>query len=311
MTSKESTRSDVMKLVSLSTDTLQRILGDKSAIEYAKSIGCDAIDFNLCDMDFKAPESIYSKGDNEVIKYYTGIGEYAKKLGIIIHQTHGRIVGFTHDDKANEITLENARLDCLASSALGAKICVMHTASNIRIGKDAPAELMDSINDKMFFSIIPSAKKYGIILATETFGDAPAFGTCNYFGYMDKFIQAYDRVASVGDNENYFKVCMDTGHTNKAARFEGNPPPEEAIRMLGKRIACLHLNDNNGLTDQHKIPYSACIDFDAVFRALRDIGYEGTYNMEISLNHFGENFELEEAAFAVKCMKNILKTKKF
>jgi sugar phosphate isomerase/epimerase len=298
-----------MKLVSLSTDTLQRLLGDLGAIEYAKEIGCDAIDFNLCDNDHTKSESVYSRGDAEVIKYYTAVATRAKSLGLLINQTHGRLKGFTHDADANKITLENARLDCLATKALGATYCVMHTASNIHVGKDAPAELMDAINDDMFLSILPYAKKYGVIVATETLGDAPAFGTCNYFGNMDNFIRAYDRIARVGDNASFFKVCMDTGHTNKAARFGGNPSPAEAIEQLGSRIGCLHLNDNNGLTDQHKIPYFASIDFDAVFAALEKIGYEGVYNMEVALNHFGENFEREEAAFAVKCMRNILKTK--
>ena len=298
-----------MCLVSLSTDTLQRILGDFGAIKFAKEIGCDAIDFNLCGNDIANPESVYRKGEREALGYYTEIAEYAKSVGILIHQTHGRLKGFTNDKEGNKTTLENARLDCLMTSALGASYCVMHTASNIHIGKDAPAELMDAVNDDMFFSIIPYAKEYGVAVATETLGDAPNYGICNYFGNMDKFIAAYDRVASVGDNADHFKVCMDTGHTNKAVRFGNNPTAEEAIRMLGSRIGCLHLNDNNGITDQHKIPYSACIDFDAVFRALSEIGYAGTYNMEISLNHFGKDFELEEAAFAVKCMKNIIKTK--
>ncbi len=300
-----------MKLVSLSTDTLQRLLGDLGAIEYAKEIGCDAIDFNLCDNDHMKRESVYSRGDGEVIGYYAAIAERARARGLLIHQTHGRLKGFTHDTEANKITLENARLDCLATSVLGARYCVMHTASNIHVGKDAPAELMDEINDDMFLSILPYAKEYGVILATETLGDAPAFGTCNYFGNMENFIRAYDRIAAIGDNALFFKVCMDTGHTNKAARFGNNPSPAEAIEMLGERIGCLHLNDNNGLTDQHKIPYSASIDFDAVFSALSRIGYGGVYNMEIALNHFGESFEREEAAFAVKCMKNILKTKRF
>ena len=298
-----------MSLVSLSTGTLQKIKGDMGAIEFAKEIGCDAIDFSLCSNDIANPDTIYSKGEDEIVKYYTQLAEHAKKIGIIIHQTHGRLKGFTADSEANKLTLENARLDCLVSGVLGAKYCVMHTASNIHIGKDAPAELMDSINDDMFSSIIPYAKRYGVIVATETLGDAPNFCICNYFGNMDKFIAAYDRIAKIGDNEKYFKVCMDTGHTNKAARFNENPSPQTAIKMLGNRIGCLHLNDNNGLTDQHKIPYSACIDFDAVFSALSEIGYAGTYNMEIALNHFGKSFEDEEAEFAVKCMKNILKTK--
>ncbi len=298
-----------MSLVSLSMGTLQRMMGDAGAIDFAKKIGCDAIDFSLCGNDYTNSASVYSKGDAEVVKYYQNLAEHARAVGIVIHQTHGRLRGFVNDSEANKITLENARLDCLATKALGARFCVMHTASNIHIGKDAPAELMDSINDDMFLSIIPYAREYDVILATETLGDAPNHGICNYFGYMDNFIAAYDRVASVGDNTKYFKVCMDTGHTNKSTRFEGNPSVEEAILMLGERIGCLHLNDNNGLTDQHKIPYSASINFDAVFEALSEIGYSGIYNMEISLSHFGADFEREEAAFAVKCMKNILKTK--
>ena len=298
-----------MGLVSLSTDTLQRIMGDAEAIDYAKEIGCDAIDFNLCDNDITRIGSVYREGEAAVVKYFSELAERAASLGLVIHQTHGRLKGFTHDKSWNELTLENARLDCLASSVLGARYTVMHTASNIHVGRDAPPELMDAINDEMFLSILPYAKKYGVILCTETLGDAPAFGTCNYFGYMDNLIRAYDRVAAACDCTEHFKVCMDTGHTHKAARFAGNPSVEESIRMLGGRIGCLHLNDNNGLTDQHKIPYSATVDFDAVFAALAEIGYSGTYNMEISLNHFGENFEREEAAFAVKCMRNILRTK--
>jgi sugar phosphate isomerase/epimerase len=46
-----------------------------------------------------------------------------------------------------------------------------------------------------------------------------------------------------------------------------------------------------------------------VLSALEEIGYEGNYNMEILLNHFGKDFEVEEAEFAVKSFKNVLKSK--
>jgi sugar phosphate isomerase/epimerase len=298
-----------MKKISLCIEAFQKKFGDKGALLKAKEIGCDAVDFSLYLYDFYEEGSIYTKSDEEIFAYFSELKKYADEIGIEIGQTHGRLQGFTKDREKNLAKHENIRRDFLASNALGAKYCVMHTCSNIHVGNDEPDEVFDKVNDEMFLSIIPYAKKYGVIAVTETFGDAPAFGTCCYFGYVSNLIRAYDRVASIGDNEKYYKICMDTGHTQKAMRFDNNPSPADAIRMIGKRLGCLHLNDNNGLTDQHKIPYSASVDFDDVLSALEEIGYEGNYNMEILLNHFGTDFEVEEAEFAVKSFKNVLKSK--
>lgn len=40
--------------------------------------------------------------------------------------------------------------------------------------------------------------------------------------------------------------------------------------------------------------------------ALDEIGYGGIYNMELNLRHFGDNFLIETAEFAVKVMRNML-----
>ena len=76
--------------------------------------------------------------------------------------------------------------------------------------------------------------------------------------------------------------------------------------MMGKHITCLHLNDNDTLTDQHKLPMTGTLNWDAVFDALDEAGYCGTYNMELNLGHFGADFCVETAAFAVKLMKYML-----
>lgn len=77
--------------------------------------------------------------------------------------------------------------------------------------------------------------------------------------------------------------------------------------MLGGSIQCLHLNDNDTLVDQHKIPMTGTIDWTKTFDALDEIGYDGIYNMELSLRCFGKGFEYEEAEFAIKVMRKILK----
>ncbi len=80
--------------------------------------------------------------------------------------------------------------------------------------------------------------------------------------------------------------------------------------MLGNRIVALHLNDNDTLRDQHKIPMTCTIDWKDAFEALKEIGYTGIYSMplDFNANHFGKDFAEEEAAFAVKVMRNVLRT---
>ena len=296
------------RLVGISTGPLQKIYGSKRALEIAKEIGTDTVNLSLeTSYDYRKKDNVYSEGEKAIQTYFSDLGDYAAKLGIKINQTHGRIKGLFRDEAHNSATIENSRLDCIATKALGADTCVIHTATTIFMGPDAPREEMHALNDKLFLSVLPHARANGITVATETFGDAAKHKCCDFFGNMDEFITAYDRIAGEYGYGDCFRVCMDTGHTNKAIRFGNNPKPEDAIRLLGNRINCLHLHDNDTMTDQHKIPMTGCIDWHGVLTALDDVGYDGVYMLEISLNHFGSGFEIEEAAFGIKVMRQILR----
>jgi len=291
--------------ISVAIGDFQKQFGDYRALEIAKEIGADAVDFCIIFNDYRKKDDIYSKGDEEIIRYFKEVGEYAASIGIEIAQTHGRINGFKNDAVEDAATARNARLDCIATSALGAPYCVMHTVSTIHMGADADPELMQKINFDMFSTILPFAKEYGIKIATETFGDAPKIGCCDFFGNIDEFIFGYDKISALKEYSDNFCVCLDPGHTNKATRFN-NPSVPEVIRMLGDKIECLHLNDNDTLTDQHKIPMTGTINWKETFDALDEIGYSGIYNMELALNHFGRGFEFETAEFAIKVMRKML-----
>jgi len=292
--------------VSISIGGLQGKYGDMRAIEIAKEIGADAVDFNVNRYDLRDEKTIYSKSDEEIIQYFSDLKKRADELGIEIAQTHGRMKGFINDKEEDDMLVKNARLDCLATSILGAPVCVIHAVTSIFMGADPDRKLMHDLNADMFCRMLEFAKEYKVKIATETFGDAVVYGCCDFFGNINEFIMSYNRVCAIGDNADWFCVCVDTGHSNKAMRYS-NPTPADVIRMLGKNITVLHLNDNDTFTDQHKIPMSGTIDWKDVFDALDEVGYNGIYNMEISLNHFGKDFQIEEAAFAIKVMKNILK----
>lgn len=300
------------RLVGISTTNLQAKFGDAEALRIAKSVGADAVDFNTSaySLDYRKPESIFAKSDDEIYSYYRGLKKLADELGVFICQTHGRISGFKNIASEDDALVENMRRDCIACSALEAKYCVVHSSTTIHLGPDAPSSLMHAINFDMFNKFIPLAKKYGLIIASETFGDAAKYDCCDFFGNIDEFEKSYKDVCAVGDNAQYMAICMDTGHSNKAMRFNNNPTPADVIRRLGSNIKVLHLNDNDTLTDQHKIPLTGCIDWEDVFNALDEIGYDGVYNMELNLSAIGgKNLEIDTADYAVKVMRNLLKNR--
>lgn len=298
------------KKVGISIGILQMIYGDRRALEIAAQIGADAVDFathrfDKRTWDYREPTSVYAQGDDAVVAYFTELRNYAESLGLIIGQTHGRGEGFLNDREADDAQVENARLDLLAASALGAPVCVIHNPTSIHHGPNPDPAMMRNLSFDQFTRMLPYAAKYGVMLATETFGDAVEYDSIDFFGNLTEFRNVNERIRQASEYRDWFTVCMDTGHTNKASRF-GQPKPGDAIRILGKDITVLHLNDNDTLTDQHKIPKTGCINWDDTMSALEEIGYNGIYNMELNLKHFGDGFEIETATFAVKVMRYML-----
>ena len=90
--------------------------------------------------------------------------------------------------------------------------------------------------------------------------------------------------------------CYDTGHpiVNKQDMLR-------EMQKLGSGIAALHINGNDGTWDQHLIP-GKCdkIDWGKVIRTLKDIGYQGYFNLEIRRGETrGESLAIAKEAFEV------------
>ena len=295
-----------MRKVGLSTFQLQDMFGDRRSIEIAKNAGADAIDFSLHHGDFRKSTSVYSKSEDEIITYYTDLKKYADSLGIEICQTHGRLKGYHGEAEWDSAMRENARIDCLATKTLGAPVTVVHSIPLAPpFPVDVDPKIMHDLNFKMFCEMLEDAKKYGVKIASETFGDC-GYGVCDFFGDIGNFTSSYERVRAASDNADYFFTCVDTGHSNKAMRF-GNPTPGDVIRRLGQSVICLHLHDNDTFTDQHKPPLTGTIDWEDILASLDEIGYSGVYNLEVALRRFGDEIVEDTAAYSVKIMKNLLK----
>ncbi len=74
-----------------------------------------------------------------------------------------------------------------------------------------------------------------------------------------------------------FTVCLDVGHTN----LNGAQTAEEMIKKLGKEhLGCLHIHDNDGISDLHTLPLTQKMDFKSIFTALHNIQYNGYFTYE-------------------------------
>ena len=88
----------------------------------------------------------------------------------------------------------------------------------------------------------------------------------------DDLLYIIDRVGSPR-----LGICLDTGHLNLTDKNQ-----REFILKAGDKLKALHIADNEGVTDQHMMPFGrGNVDFCEVVVALREVGYDGIFNLEI------------------------------
>lgn len=294
--------------ISISTGELIKKYGLEGAFDIAGQIGADGIDFDLSPEDYTNPDSIYSKDEEEFTKYFKKIRVAAESRGLKICQTHGRAVPFREnaDEYNNVIFPKNSEFDCKATKILGAPFCVVHpggTLSNL----NATAEEMRTNARKALSFSVPFAKKYGIKIALETVGaNWQLDNQIDFFGAYDEFRSLYDYIALDPELKDSFCCCIDTGHINLAVQHN-QPTPADFIRLMGDNVACLHMHDNTGYVDQHRIIWAGTIDWKDVFKALSEIGYSGYYNSETDFKYISPNLMKETADITVKTIKNFVK----
>lgn len=67
------------------------------------------------------------------------------------------------------------------------------------------------------------------------------------------------------------------------------------IKTLGHRLKALHIHDNDRWHDNHQIPFSMDIDFEAIVKALKEIRYTGYFTLEadVFLNDYNKDTVFE------------------
>ena len=89
-------------------------------------------------------------------------------------------------------------------------------------------------------------------------------------------------IEEVGDAN--LGICLDTGHLNSGIKKGYTTETQgEFVRKAGSYLKALHINGNNGISDQHLAPYSTrgSVNYKEVLEALHEINYSGLFNLEV------------------------------
>jgi sugar phosphate isomerase/epimerase len=95
-------------------------------------------------------------------------------------------------------------------------------------------------------------------------------GCHRYFSLPEQLAELIDTL-----NHPLIGACWDTGHGHITSLDQA-----KSLLTLGPRLKATHIQDNDGVKDQHLLPYQGTIDWNAVARTLGRIGFAGDFTYE-------------------------------
>ena len=247
---------------------LKHIFTDEEIMEKLSRIGYDAVDYALY-IDWQKPDKIFNEPYAVWGKFFENTKKSAVKCGISFSQTHGTYpVDFLNYGVFGEKEKVQIDKELEATAILGAPYIVIHPIyiADVKkaLNRDKSIEIYSELDE--------TAKAYGVKIAIENMwcieqGRFVSTG-CSTSEELKQIIE--------GLENDRFVCCLDTGHTHLIGE-----DVVAAVKILGGKLKTLHVNDNFANRDNHFVPGIGDIDFNRFVQALKEIKYDGTFNMEI------------------------------
>lgn len=258
-----------MRISTTTGELMRRGGSEAAALDLLAEAGFEACDFSMFAYAWNG--DLWAAEDAAFDQHFHALRNHARDCGVAVGQAHAPFPTTTADPEEAAYRLRIIRRAIRAAALLDCPALVIHPALH-HIGTPASREEIKRYNLEMYESLVPDLKAQGVQCALENMFATDAQGRpipC-YFSTAEDIMEAMNALGN-----RHFCVCLDIGHMQLVQQ-----PPADTIRTLGPALKALHVHDNNGLTDQHVIPYAGITDWDAVCGALRDNSYSGTLSLE-------------------------------
>lgn len=257
--------------ISTEINSFARTLGEIPAIELLAEVGFDAYDLSLFKMRYDPSCAFCGDGYKA---YAQEIRRAADQAGIVCNQSHAPYPSSVGEPEQDAAIYQQIIRAMEIASIVGAEIIVVHPLQHLNYATPGNPEILEEMNVSFYRSLIPYCEQFGIRVAAENMWQYDAARECivdSTCSRAEEFCRYLDRIDSP-----WIVGCLDLGHVPLVG---GDLP--HMIRMLGReRLKALHVHDNNLTQDLHALPYTMCMDFDAVTTALREIDYTGDVTFE-------------------------------
>jgi len=210
--------------------------------------------------------------------------EIARKYGLNVENAHFpfNIINSLWEDSSEGDNLLNKYLlsidDCKKHEIPTA---VMHVTS----GDNPPP--FNQLGLDRFKRLVERAEKNNINIALEN---------VHTLEHLDNL---FDSIES-----DKLKFCYDSGHENCFT------PGKDCLAKYGSKLAALHLHDNDGIRDQHMLPFNASVNWERIMKKLKEINYKGTLSLEVDAqysnvinDYTAEKFLMEARERACRLLK--------
>jgi sugar phosphate isomerase/epimerase len=241
------------------------------AIRRCRAAGFASLDFNYWDHQ----KYVHGLSWQEEEAWARHIRSASEDAGARFTQMHGPVHGRTFSDMVlglnEESFLVMAERSLRTAAILGMPWVVFHP-SHISMGVEAHKKTLE-YNVAFYRKLFPIMEQTGVGIALENMYDRTPGHTGayrrSYCAMPEELVELIDTL-----DHPLVGACWDTGHANEQGL------DQNAIRQLGSRLKATHINDNDGIKDQHLLPYQGTVDWVTVVTALYDIRYEGDFTYE-------------------------------
>ena len=161
------------------------------------------------------------------------------------------------------------------ANELGLPHLVIHPGGRQRSDSEDDKKLIWDMNIDAFGRLAEAASEMGVKFCIENMQERIGQDRWRLGARISDLNELIDAVGS-----DALGICFDSSHAN-VTKLDMS----QALHECGGRLLATHMSDNDGSGDQHKMPFGGNIDWKSVASALKDIGYNQLFNLEIP----GEN----------------------
>lgn len=275
--------------ISIGFETAKALFPDdmERAANEIKKAYFDGVDLGICETPL---EQVFTDRWTDEIKRQASI---VRNAGLEIVQCHlhyqpsHEMLGDGSYAAFEEVFLPVWKKEIQLCGEIGCPIAVVH----LFFGDD-PQNTFDG-NIILLKKLLPKLQEHKVTLAIENiYGWGEEYGDCGV-----STAEQIMRYIEIFDSE-YIGACLDPGHAVCTGK--------DAVHMaksFGKYLKATHINSSSG-RDTHLFPgtlpaWIDPTDFSDLSKVLKEIGYTGAYNLEVSSGRYPYAPEIGKAYLAL------------